>query len=223
MRRERIRVPLDVSSEIEATLTGDRAASSRFVMALRPIVQARVARVLLRNRAAGLGRDIQQDIDDLTQDAFVTLFENDGRVIRRWRADGGVSLANFVGLVAQRRANQVLTSKHKSPWRDQPTERPELERALGIQSDFERQVESRDFLNAVLDALCAELDAQAQFLFKSLLIERRPIAELTADTGLSRDALYAWRSRLAKRARQISERLSSENAIVSQDLSRGAR
>lgn len=190
---------------IAATLAGDPAASRAFVRALRPIVQARVARVLLR---FGGGERVRQEVDDLTQEVFVSLFAEGGKVIRDWRPDGGLSLENFVGLVAQRRAIKTMTSRRRSPWTESATEAETLDRAVGSAGDAADQLEQRQLLTLTLDQLRATLSPRGMHLFELLLVERREIPEVMAETGMSRDALYAWRSRLAKQAREIAASLS---------------
>jgi hypothetical protein len=40
-------------------------------------------------------------------------------------------------------------------------------------------------------------------LYRMLVVDDAPIPEVIARSGLSADAVYAWRSRLLKRARQL--------------------
>jgi RNA polymerase sigma-70 factor (ECF subfamily) len=75
---------------LRAALTGDRASTVALVDKLTPVVQARVARVLLVQGGAA-GRDIRRQVEDLTQEVFLSLFDDDGRVLRSWRAELGPS------------------------------------------------------------------------------------------------------------------------------------
>lgn len=197
---------------LEGTLAGDPQATRAFVGALRPIVQTRVARVLLRFSARADGRDVRQEVDDLTQDVFVQLFAADARVLRRWSPTKGLSLPNFVGLVARRHATKTLMSDRRSPWSEEPTLSPALDRASGA-TEPERRIVQRDLLATVLRLIRAELSPRASLLFEALVVERRPIPEVADLTGLSTAALYQWRSRLARRAREIAAQFSSDPAI----------
>ena len=85
---------------------------------LTPVIQARVARTLLahRSRLAG-GRDVRQEVEDLSQDVFLALFDRDGHVLRSWEPERGLSLENFVGLVAERQVLSFLRSAGAIPGR----------------------------------------------------------------------------------------------------------
>lgn len=47
-------------------------------------------------------------------------------------------------------------------------------------------------------------------MFELLVIEVRSVEDVCAITNLTPDAVYAWRSRLARMAREIAEELLSE-------------
>lgn len=204
---------------LEGALTGEPAATQALVKALRPIVQARVARVLLRHAGRALGREVRQEVDDLTQDVFVQLFADDARVMRRWSPEKGLSLANFVGLVAHRHATKVLMSDRRSPWSEEPTLAPALDQARG-HADAERAIIHRDLLAKVLVRLRTELSPRAQLLFQALVVDRQPMPEVVAATGLSAAALYQWRSRLTRSVREIAAEISSEDRETGKGLER---
>ena len=67
--------------QVMQALNGSSAAVRALVQSLTPVVRARVARVLLRRSGAAQGRDVRQELDDLTQDVFVALFEQKGKVL----------------------------------------------------------------------------------------------------------------------------------------------
>ena len=78
-------------SLLERVLAGDAASSRALVAALLPVVQARVARVLVRRRG-GSGRDVRQEVEDLSQEVFAILFADGARVLRAWDPSRGLSL-----------------------------------------------------------------------------------------------------------------------------------
>src|SRR5262245_29160958 len=88
---------------LRRALGGDETALSALVARLTPVIQARVARCLLR-RAGAAGSRLRQDVKDLVQEVFVALFEGRGRILLGWDPRRGLSLDNFVGLVAERQA-----------------------------------------------------------------------------------------------------------------------
>jgi RNA polymerase sigma-70 factor (ECF subfamily) len=196
---------------VQAALAGDRAAVRALVAHLTPVVQARVARALLRRERGAAGRDVRQEVEDLAQEVFVALFEDGGRVLRSWKPDGGLSLRNFVGLVAERQAASVLRSGRRSPWTEDPTLPEDLERGFEAEPPGEVRVATADLMRAVHDRLREKLSPQGLLLFQRLLVEEQPVEAVCAESGLSADAVYAWRSRLGKLVRALAVELSSES------------
>jgi RNA polymerase sigma factor (sigma-70 family) len=199
--------PEDLCADWGRVLDDERALGD-FVRRMTPIVQARVARKLLsfRDRSAA-GRDVRQEVEDLTQEVFLALFADDARVLRSWRPERGLSLANFVGLVAERLAVSILRSPRRSPWSGDPTLDEALD-AFSTAPSAEREAVSRDTLARLLDRLDEELSPLGRQLFDLLLVQEVPVDEATARTGLSSDALYTWRSRLRRVARRLLSELS---------------
>lgn len=191
-------------------LNGSSAAVRALVESLTPVVRARVARVLLRRSGAAQGRDVRQELDDLTQDVFVALFEQKGKVLQSWSPDGGLSLANFVGLVAERRTHSTLRSRRQSPWSEDPTDPVDFQRSRESGPGPEGRIAERDLLRAVLERLRAGLSPKGLRLFELILVEQRPVPEVCAAMNMKAAAVYAWRSRLAKQARAAREAVLSE-------------
>ena len=198
---------------VERALTGAPAAVRDLIAAITPVVRARVARILMRRAAAARGRDVVQELDDLSQDVFVALFERQGRILKSWDPDAGLSLANFVGLVAERRTTSALRSRRQSPWTEDPTAPADLGSAVGT-GGFEQAVGQRSLLQALLDRLRSELSPKGLMMFEMMMIEQRPVADICAATGMSSGAVYAWRSRLAKQARALRDSLLAEGATA---------
>src|SRR5215208_3506308 len=110
------------SGLVRDALAGDQTALTRLVAVLTPIIQARVARTLLARRSQCAGdRNVRQEVEDFTQDIFLSLFARDAHVLRSWRAERGLSLENFVGLVSERQVVSFLRSGKRNPWKDEPS------------------------------------------------------------------------------------------------------
>lgn len=197
-------------------LDGDSAAVRRLVEALMPIVQARVARGLLRRQSRARGRDVRQEVEDIAQEVFVALFEQGARSLRAWRPDGGLSLVNFVGLIAEREVASIMRSGRRSPWSEDPTMADSLDRLGGEHDGPEPEVASRQMLGALLDAMRARLSAKGLQLFRLLFIEERDVHDVGRQMGMSEDALYAWRSRLGRLVRETARDVLGEPGGVSQ-------
>lgn len=181
----------------------------RLVDRLTPVIQARVARVVLATRLAGGSHGARSQVEDLTQEVFLLLFADSGRVLRSWQPERGLSLENFVGLVARRRAISVLRTGRTAPWRADPTLDEEPEEPAP-QAGPEEEAASRQELRLLLRRLREELSPLGWQLFDLLLVKECPVAEVERRTGMSRDALYAWRSRLRRLARRLLRDVRSE-------------
>ncbi|MCB9529014.1 MAG: sigma-70 family RNA polymerase sigma factor [bacterium] len=193
-------------SLVERALGGDDAACRTLVDALTPVVQARVNAALDRRAALGRGRRVRQEMLDLTQEVFVALFARDGRVLRRWDPERGATLQTFVGLVAEREVRAVLRSKRRSPWTEDPT-RPDDFTTSTAAPPADGRMASKETLRAVLDRLRTRLSDRGLELFEALVVEGRPVEEVAAAHGMSREAIYTWRSRLRRTVAEIAAEL----------------
>ncbi len=170
---------------------------------LTPVVQARVARgLLLRRQRAAAGRDVRQEVEDFTQEVFLALFDDDGRVLRSWNPERGLSLLNFVGLVAERQTVSILRNGKRSPWKEDPTLAAELDGEVP-EPGPERAAASRETLRLLLGRLREELSPLGRHLFELIFLRELPVKEVVGQTGMTSEAVYAWRSRLRGRARRI--------------------
>jgi RNA polymerase sigma factor (sigma-70 family) len=197
---------------IRAALEGDRRAIDDLVDRLTPVVQARVARLLL-SRAGARGLDVRAQVEDLTQEVFLSLFDDDGRVLASWDPERGLSLENFVGLVAHRQTVSLLRSGVTSPFTEDATEERELLQLVDATADgaLEQRMASRETLLMVLDQLQLSLAPRSLDLFERLFLKEESVESISASTGLSRDAVYAWRSRLGKLARKAAKKAIAEH------------
>jgi RNA polymerase sigma-70 factor (ECF subfamily) len=181
---------------------------------LTPVIQARVARALLR-RGALRQRDLRQEVEEMTQEVFVSLFDEGGRALRAWSPERGLSLQNFVGLLAEHHVASVLRSGRRNPYVEDPTLDEDLDRDAGPSPAHDRGLESRDFLCALFERLKAELSPKGFQLFQLAIVEERPVPEICAIAGMQPDAVYAWRSRLGKLVRKLAAELGEDGGGVS--------
>ncbi|HEV8240462.1 MAG TPA: hypothetical protein VGS57_13920 [Thermoanaerobaculia bacterium] len=193
---------------VVGALAGDRLALTRLVAVLTPVVQARAARTLLTRRPGGAaGRDVRQGVEDLSQEIFMLLFANGGRVLRSWQAERGLSLENFVGLVSERYTLSFLRSGRRNAWKEEPSATEALDVRVE-EPDPEVIVSSRQQLRLLLARLRENLSPLGLEIFQLLFVQELSLAETMAASGLSADAVYAWRSRLRRLARELMSDLS---------------
>lgn len=189
-------------------LAGERAPLKALLDRLTPIVQARVARCLLRS---GHARDVRRDVEDFTQDALVELFANGAHALHGWREDAGLSLDNYVGLITERRTISALRSARRNPWREQQADEETVD-AVDTGPDLERRVDAGDLLDRMLTRLRETLTPLGFRLFELLYVQELDTPQVCAATALSPQAVYAWRSRLRRAARQVRAELMSDSS-----------
>jgi RNA polymerase sigma factor (sigma-70 family) len=176
---------------------------------LSPVVQWEVAN-LLRSRA-GAGRDPRQELEDLVQEVFSAIFAHDARALRAWRPDGGRSLISFVRLLARHQTASILRNAKKNPWTDEPTEAEVLDRARGSVDDLELAIASRESLARLLEHLRGELTPRGMQLFQILYVEEKDVEAACRETGMTREAVYMWRSRLKKLVAELARGIEAED------------
>lgn len=211
---------MDLASVLHRGLAGDAGALGALVAAFTPIVQARAARALARRAA---GRHVRQEVEDMTQEVLCLLFQNDGKILRAWDAARGLSLLNYVGLVAEREVGHVLASGRRSPWTLDPTDSVELEAAAGAESSVEERMASQELFDRIHARLRDELSPKGLELFRLLVTEEVSFDDAAAISGLSAGALYTWRSRLLKRARELRDEIEGTQDFASSSGSPPAR
>jgi DNA-directed RNA polymerase specialized sigma24 family protein len=197
----------DLQALLATALEGDSSAVRTLVRSLTPVVQCRVARALLRRHAQARGRNLRQELEDLTQEVFVALFSNDLRALRAWDPNAGLGVRSFVGLIAEREVASIMRSGRRSPWTEDPTTNASLEAVGPTERDPEGSAASRQLARTMLDRLRAELSPLGIRVFELLWRDQKSVEEACAELAMSADALYAWRSRIRKTARAIADDL----------------
>jgi|SRR6185312_628217 len=192
----------DTISLVKRALDGNPTAQNELVALLTPVIQARVARTLARRSLLAGGRSVREEVKDLTQDVLLKLFARDGRVLRSWQPERGLSLANFVGLVAEREALSFLRRK------EEPSLTVGEIDVVAPDPSPVKAAASRQQLALLLERLREELSPQGWQLFDLLFLQDLSQAEVRAASGLSAVAVYAWHSRLRRLARRLRDELS---------------
>lgn len=195
-------VPLS-PAEVVSALAGNRQAMTAVVAALRPVVQAEVAMALTRWGVART-RDPRQDGRDLLQDVFVWLFANDGAALRKWDPARGLPFEGFIGFIARRHIIDRLRSRGATA-RESSAPPEVLESHAGATATPEPQVAARQRLDRLLDELRRRVDTRSMQLFDLVYLRDLPVDEVCASVGMTRDALYAWRSRFKHTIRSVAE------------------
>jgi RNA polymerase sigma-70 factor, ECF subfamily len=199
----------DLLALIDLALSGRAEPTRLLLKRITPIVQARAARALWR-RGKTKGRDPRQELEDMVQNVFVALFDNDGRVLRAWDPARGLSLENFVGLVAERETACILRSGKRSPWTEDPWDQQQFEPIESPAPDPQEQAYTRQMLGALVDQLRIRLSPLGMAMFRALFVNDVPIPEVCAQFAMTPDAVYAWKSRLTKLVHKVAQELKTE-------------
>lgn len=201
---------------LAAALAGDEAALLELARLLTPPIQVRVARALVRRAGSrGRGGSSRSELDDLTQEVFVRLFASGARVLRAWDQERGLSLVNFVGLVAEREVSSVFHSERRTPRSDRLELREDMEaqESWSIDLGDERRHMYRDLLVKLCRRLDAWLSPRGRELFDVLYLEERPLADVAEQFHMKPSAIYAWRNRVGRRARELLAEIQSEGEL----------
>jgi RNA polymerase sigma factor (sigma-70 family) len=199
----------DLRELVRTALARDPASVRRLVDLLSPVVERRVTATLWQR---SIRRDVRQEVRDMTQAVFLSLFEQDGKALRAWNPDRGSPLESFVALLAHRQVISLLRRGRTSPWSDEPTEAERLEQVPATAAAPEETAGSREHLQLLLDRLREELSPVGLELFQRLIVDEEPLDEVSKKTGKTQQALYQWRSRLLKRVRELSAEILSDPA-----------
>jgi DNA-directed RNA polymerase specialized sigma24 family protein len=199
------------SALVARALEGELEAIRALVDLLAPAIQLRVVKALARAGKAS-GRSARQESEDIVQEVFASLFDHQGRALRAWEADRGLSLPAFVGFVAERQVWAILSSGRRSPWSEEPTVEETLEGASPPVAGPEPALMSRQFLSLLLGRLREELTPKGMQLFELLFLSQRSAEEVRVETGLGLEAIYAWKSRLSRRVQRLRAELEGSAA-----------
>lgn len=195
--------------QIKRALLGDEALMRQLVDTLTPVIQASAARALLRRSGAAGNRDVAQEVEDLIQSVLTTLCTSGKAALLRWDPERG-SLKTYIRRVAEREISSILRSMRQNPWTEDPTPDESLDQRATLALDPERDVGARELLLSVLRRLREKISDQGREIFDLLVIDGRSAEDVCAIMNMKPDAVYAWRSRLARMARDIAEELLSE-------------
>jgi RNA polymerase sigma-70 factor (ECF subfamily) len=192
---------------IRRALAGDKTALRALVDMLTPVVQARTARVLLRTGCRGKRGDIRQEVEDMAQEVFERLFDREGKTLLTWDQERGMSLSQYVGMISEREVISILRSKRRSPYTERPTEDAQLERSAQHEDVLESHLLTRQMAITLFTRLRSTLSPLGFRVFQLLFCDEHTPEAVGVELGMSADAVYAWRSRIRKTARQLVEEL----------------
>jgi DNA-directed RNA polymerase specialized sigma24 family protein len=186
------------------------------VRAIGPVIHGRVVKALVKRAQ---GRDVFQDVEDLVQEVFVKLFENDAKALRAWDPARG-PLGGFVALLADHHVFSAFRSGKRRPWTQDmvPLEEDDAPPTSQACSPESRAL-SQEALDGLLDRMREELSPKGFDVFLRLYVHGQAIDVAARELDMTVDALYVWRTRLSRLAKTLSAELEEADAEENRRLS----
>ena len=171
----------DSVEAIRNALTGPPGLRRELATWLLGVVDREV-RIVLRPIAVRYRRDLRDVAEDLVQDILLTLFHEEGRVLRTWDPARGMRLSSFVALVVRRYVYRRFRGFRGNPWSSDPAAAEELvahlEDGITVGPSLLADIEYRLQLDAILGILQGELSDRDWRLFTMLFVEQHSPADI---------------------------------------------
>jgi RNA polymerase sigma factor (sigma-70 family) len=195
---------------VKRAIEREPEAVRQLVKSLSPVVHGRIAKALMRRRGpAGQRRDVAQEVEDLAQEVFLALFDHGGRALRAWDPQRG-PLGAFVALITDHQVFSIFRSGKRRPWTDDIDILTAPDTPASEAHNPETRTASKQALDSLLDRLRADLSVRGFELFTRLFVEEQSVEVVSAELGMSADAIYAWRSRLSKVVKAMAAQGTSD-------------
>lgn len=187
---------LGVSGDLEVTrfIRGDRNAARSMLRRLTPVIQSRV-RSTLRRRSSSLSPD------DVVQEVWVTLMQDDKRLLRRYDPARGCSLEGYVGGIADRVTSDAVR-------RSRAGKRDVARTISGLPSQVEdargavdRPILDRDLLERLFAHLEEVLPRKGRLVLRCVFGDGLSTRETADALGVSQQVVHNWKFRIRKDAR----------------------
>jgi RNA polymerase sigma factor (sigma-70 family) len=191
---------------VREALAGDLRSRRGLVQRLTPVIRARALRVL---RSRALRR--LDEVDDVVQSVWLVLWKDDGRQLRAWSPDRGISLEAYVGMVAERETGnhlQRVTALRRGEAQTGslhtagPTGRDDLEVAAPGASP-EQVVEADDLTRALEAHLSTELSEKGRLVLALVYVDGRSPEEAARLLGVQLQVVYNWQHKIRGLARDF--------------------
>jgi RNA polymerase sigma-70 factor (ECF subfamily) len=182
---------------LERALRGEVEAAQSLVHELFPVIRARV-----RRRLAGAAPDTE--FEDVAQDVWVKLVANEGRELRRYDPTRGFSLANYVGLIAEREAGNHLAARRAQKrgglMRVASLETAEEERS---HPSAEKEVADKELLARLIQHLEHNLSPKGRAVFSFIYRDEQTAEEVAATMNVTPQVIYNWQHKIRTLARDF--------------------
>jgi RNA polymerase sigma factor (sigma-70 family) len=204
-----------------SSIACEERAQRELVQMLTAVIRSQALAALRRRRSFSSGRDAAQELPDLCQSVLLSLLDRKAGALGRWDPARGASFPHFVRVVVAREIASILRSRSRSPWGEEPMEPDLLQGLAGPSAELEREVSARQLLGVLLERARARLDPRGAEMLEWLCVEELSTEHVCGRTGLSPDAVHAWRSRLRGLLRAMA--VEMEETASREELVRSGR
>ena len=186
---------------LQACIQGDTSARARLVEEYSGIVAYGVSVIFQQ-----FGRPCRrEEIEDLSQDVFVALFDQDARKLRQYQGRNGCSLASWIRVVANRMTIDRLRREGRTVSLDDP-DSGEMRRLRETGQDGRPGPESQAEAgqrSRVIREMVSMLPPKDQLFVQLHYFQELPIEEVAATIGITPNAAYVRKMRLHDKLRKL--------------------
>lgn len=194
----------DATQELlQGCIRGDAGARRRFVEEYSGIVSYGVSVIFQQ-----FGRPSRrEEIEDLSQEVFLALFDQDARKLRQYQGRNGCSLASWVRVVANRLTIDKLRKEGRTISLDDPMNaeatkiretRPDA--APGPEPQVEQALRA-----ARVREMVEDLPPKDRLFVRLFYFQGLPIEEVAEMIGVTTNAAYVRKMRLHEKLRRIAD------------------
>jgi RNA polymerase sigma-70 factor (ECF subfamily) len=180
---------------VRLALDGNGAALRQLVARLMPVIRARIRRQL---HARGRGAVGQHDGDDLAQEVWLTLLGDDGRQLRQYDPERGMTLEGYVGRITEREVHNRLVAA-RALKRGGDTAEVHLETlpdGEAADGDPEAHAVTRDLAAALDQHLESHLSERGRLVLRYLYTDGEAVETTARALGVTHQVVYNWQHRI---------------------------
>jgi RNA polymerase sigma factor (sigma-70 family) len=148
---------------------------------------------------------VREELEEVHQDVFVQLFDDDCRRLRQYKEDGGCNLAGWIILIANRTALNHLRGKdpHSIIGRQYLILFEDMKQELDIKQEVNR-LEARQKLLQIVDA-AEKLPTLERLVFKLHYLYELSLPDVASYLKKEVGNIYTIKSRAIKRLKNLIE------------------
>jgi RNA polymerase sigma-70 factor (ECF subfamily) len=203
-------VAREAAALVALALSGRGQAGRVLTHRLLPVIRARVGAHFARRAGQAIGA---HDAEDMVQDIWATLLQDDGRLLRAYDPARGMTLEGYVGLLCRRelwrRGQEAGRLKRGGQHALEAIDDP-LPDGGALPED---EAVGRDLLAGLLAHLRATLPARGRAVLSYVYEDARDPREAAEALGVNLQVVYNWQHRI----RQESRAFLAENGVAVAD------